>query len=95
MLKTEPGSKIKKQSLLSRLFVNNSYCWLAALCTAGLMLLVYYCYDLYPFGEMTILRMDMYHQYGPLFAELYDRVTNLESFIYSWRTGLGSPFLGS
>ena len=39
--------------------------------------------------------MDMYHQYGPLFAELYDRVTNLESFIYSWRTGLGSPFLGN
>lgn len=95
MFKADSGSKLKKRSLLSRIFVDNSFCWLACLCTAGLMLLVYYCYELYPFGEMTILRMDMYHQYGPLFAEFYDRVTNLESFIYSWRTGLGSPFLGN
>lgn len=95
MFKTERGSKLNNQSLLGRIFAGNSYCWLACLCTAAIMLLVYYCYNLFPFGDMTILRMDMYHQYGPLFAELYDRVTNLESFIYSWRTGLGSPFLGN
>ncbi len=95
MFKTEPGSNLKKQSLPGRFFGGNAYCWLACLCTVAVMILVYYCYDLFPFGDMTILRMDMYHQYGPLFAELYDRVTNLESFIYSWRTGLGSPFLGN
>ncbi len=85
----------KKQSIFKRFFVNNSYCWLACLCTVGVMMLVYYCYDLFPFGETTILRMDLYHQYGPLFAEFYDRVTNLKSFLYSWQTGLGSPFLGN
>lgn len=85
----------KKQSIFRRFFVNNSYCWLACACTIGVMMLVYYCYDLFPFGETTILRMDLYHQYGPLFAEFYDRVTNLKSFLYSWQTGLGSPFLGN
>ncbi len=85
----------KKQSIFKRLFSNNSYCWLSCLCTVGVMMLVYYCYDLFPFGETTILRMDLYHQYGPLFAEFYDRVTNLQSFLYSWQTGLGSPFLGN
>ena len=85
----------EKQSVFKRFFSNNSYCWISCLCTIGVMMLVYYCYDLFPFGETTILRMDLYHQYGPLFAEFYDRVTNLQSFLYSWQTGLGSPFLGN
>ena len=85
----------KKPSLLRRFFAGNSYCWLSCFCTIGIMMLVFYCYDLFPFGETTILRMDLYHQYGPLFAEFYDRVTGLQSFLYSWQTGLGSPFLGN
>ncbi len=74
---------------------NIRYCLLASLCTAFIMVVVYYCYDLFPFGDMTILRMDLYHQYGPLFAELYDRVTNLESLFYSWNSGGGGAFLGN
>lgn len=90
------GNKnLKKQSAFKRFFAGNSYCWLAVGCTVGIMMLVYFCYDLFPFGDTTILRMDLYHQYGPLFAEFYDRVTNLKSFVYSWNTGLGSPFLGN
>lgn len=93
MTKLENGSA--KQSIFKRIFSNNSYCWLSCLCTIGVMMLVFYCYNLFPFGGITILRMDLYHQYGPLFAEFYDRVTNLKSFLYSWQTGLGSPFLGN
>jgi uncharacterized membrane protein YfhO len=59
------------------------------------MLIVYYCYDLIPFGDKTILRMDLYHQYGPLFAELYERVVNGDSFLYSWTSGGGGTFLGN
>ncbi len=88
-------NKANREPVFKKIFVNNSYCWLAILCTAGIMMLVYYCFNLFPFGEATILRMDLYHQYGPLFAELYDRVTNMRSLLYSWNTGLGSPFLGN
>lgn len=46
-------------------------------------------------GGNTVLRMDLYHQYGPLYAELYDRLKSGESLIYSWNSGLGSSFLGN
>ncbi len=59
------------------------------------MLLVFYCFDMAPFGDVTILRMDLYHQYGPLFAELYERVKQGKSLLYSWNTGLGGSFLGN
>ena len=50
---------------------------------------------MFPFGDFTVMRMDLYHQYGPLFCELYDKVLNHESFIYSWVSGGGSSFLGN
>lgn len=84
-----------KGTPLYKPFYNTRFSWLAAACTAGIMIVVYFCYDLIPFGETTILRMDLYHQYGPLFAELYERVTNFDSLIYSWTSGGGSAFLGN
>ncbi|MBR6335222.1 MAG: YfhO family protein, partial [Clostridia bacterium] len=86
---------LNKKSLLQRIFKDNLYCWVSMLCAGLIMLLVYFCFELFPFGEVTILRMDLYHQYGPLFAEFYDRVTGLKSFIYSWTSGMGGPFLGN
>ena len=76
-------------------FYNNRYSFLAAGCTFFIMMVVYYCFDLIPFGDKTILRMDLYHQYGPLFAEFYERVTNADSFLYSWTSGGGGTFLGN
>ena len=73
----------------------NRYVLLSAGVAFAISQLVAFCYNLIPYGDMTILRMDLYHQYGPLFAELYDRLTNGSSLIYSWNSGLGSPFLGN
>ncbi len=56
---------------------------------------IYLVSTLFPFGDLTVLRMDLYHQYGPLFCELYDRVTHFQSFLYSWNSGGGSSFLGN
>ena len=89
------NNTLKKKGFFQKIFSDNAYCWISLMCTALIMLLVYFCYELFPFGEVTILRMDLYHQYGPLFAELYDRVTQFKSLIYSWNTGLGGPFLGN
>lgn len=76
-------------------FYDNRYSFLAAGCTFFIMMVVYYCFDLIPFGDKTILRMDLYHQYGPLFAEFYERVTEGDSFLYSWTSGGGGTFLGN
>lgn len=89
LLKKHPDSKFAK------FFDRNIYVILAFVCSAVLMLLVYYCFDIIPFGNKTVLRMDLYHQYGPLFAELYDRVTQLKNMLYSWNSGGGGAFLGN
>ncbi len=87
--------KVKKNNLFDKIFTNNCYAWLAAVCSGVICLIVAFVYEMVPFGDITILRMDMYHQYCPLFAELYDRVTGLKSLMYSWETGLGSSFIGN
>ncbi len=85
----------KRNSRLSKFIDNNIYVALAFICSTVLMLLVYYCYEIIPFGGRTVLRMDLFHQYGPLFAELYDRITEGKSLLYSWTTGGGGSFLGN
>ncbi len=87
-------NKLKNNPLIKKGY-NERYSLLAGLCTLAVMLVVCFCYELAPFGNMTILRMDLYHQYGPLFAELSDRITSLDSLIYSWNSGGGGPFLGN
>ena len=84
-----------KDSRFSKFTDSWIYILLAFLSSAVLMLLVYYCYDLIPFGGRTVLRMDLFHQYGPLFAEFFDRLTHFKSFFYSWNTGGGGAFLGN
>lgn len=81
----------KKQSF----FRENKYIIISMLAAAGTMLVIYLCNMMIPLGDKTILRMDLYHQYGPLFAELYERVMNGDGLIYSWASGLGSCFLGN
>lgn len=73
----------------------NKFVLLSFFTAIGIMVLVMFCYKMVPFGDITILRMDLYHQYGPLFAELFDRLTGDGSLIYSWESGGGSSFLGN
>ncbi|MDR1806092.1 MAG: YfhO family protein [Clostridium sp.] len=78
-------------------FTENAWCWLAFFGAAALMVVLYWCYEVIPFGDggYSVLRMDLYHQYGPLLAELYDRIVGVKSFFYSWTSGMGGGFLGN
>lgn len=89
------NSLIDRQGKIYKVFSDNKYVILSSLIAFLLTQLVAYCFDLIPYGNMTILRMDLYHQYGPLFGELYDRLTGGESLVYSWNSGLGETFLGN
>lgn len=79
----------------NNIFYKNRFVLASFLMAGGLMLLIYILTSVYPFGKDTVLRMDLYHQYGPLFSELYDKMFAHESFTYSWKSGLGSCFLGN
>ena len=47
---------------------------------------------IFPFGNLTFLREDMYHQYLPFMTEFYHKIKNHEGLYYSWNAGLGANF---
>lgn len=46
----------------------------------------------YPFGERTILTVDLYHQYCPFLVAYRDKVLSGGSLFYSWNDGLGQEY---
>lgn len=89
---------IKKSGGLNKfscLIRNQKPVILAMLLASAITAFIYVVYQLAPLGNYTVLKMDLYHQYGPLFAELYDRVSEGKSLIYSWNSAGGSSFIGN
>lgn len=50
-------------------------------------------HGVYPFGERSVLKVDMYHQYAPFFSELREKLQSGESLMYSFNIGLGADFI--
>ena len=69
--------------------------YLAMIFASLIVAFIYVVYELAPLGDYTVLKMDLYHQYGPLFAELYDRIAQGKSLLYSWNSAGGSSFIGN
>ncbi|MBE6817990.1 MAG: hypothetical protein E7517_02365 [Ruminococcaceae bacterium] len=82
-------------SLAAQTIRKGKVVWLSILLAAAVSVFVFGVYTLSPFGDYTVLRMDLYHQYGPLFAELYDKIAQGKSLLYSWNSAGGSGFLGN
>lgn len=82
--------KLKEKFINS--FKSHKYIWFTAIISTFLFLLIYAIKSIIPIGENTMLTVDFYHQYGPLLAELYDKVKIGDNLIYSFNTGLGLPF---
>ena len=65
------------------------YTFLTSILIIGI---IYKLQEVAPFGENSLLKIDFFHQYGPMLAELYDRIHSGESLLYTFNTGLGLPF---
>ncbi|MCI8270252.1 MAG: YfhO family protein [Lachnospiraceae bacterium] len=67
--------------------------WIAAFVVPMVILLIIFAQrGIYPFGEESFLRTDMYHQYAPFFSEFRNKLANGESLLYSWNVGMGVNF---
>ena len=88
-------AKDEKNTKIYKKFFYNRYIIFSALLALTVIYTVYMIFKLFPFGDFSVLRMDLYHQYGPMFVELYDRVIEHKGLIYSWQAGGGSSFLGN
>lgn len=85
----------KKNGRIYRIVFENRFVLLSMAVSLLCLIFIYALFLVFPFGDTTVLRMDLYHQYGPLFAELFDRVTEHKTFLYSFTSGGGSSFLGN
>ncbi len=48
--------------------------------------------QIFPFGDNSFLRTDMYHQYAPFMNEFMEKLKTGGSLSYSWNIGMGSNF---
>ena len=70
------------------------YLLLGALIPAVLFFLIYLVRGLYPFGQGTVLVLDLNGQYVYFFEGLREKVLEGGSLLYSWSRALGGEFLG-
>ena len=57
-----------------------------------IMIIIFIQRGIFPFGEESFLRTDMYHQYAPFFSEFQYKLTHGGSLLYSWDVGMGVNF---
>lgn len=58
----------------------------------AIMIIIFAQRGIFPFGEESFLRTDMYHQYAPFFSEFHSKLTEGGSLFYSWDVGMGVNF---
>ena len=57
-----------------------------------IMILIFIQRGIFPFGDESFLRTDMYHQYAPFFSEFRYKLSSGGSLLYSWNLGMGINF---
>lgn len=55
--------------------------------------IAYAAHGIFPFGNRSLLIIDLYHQYAPFVSDLQDKFRSFSSLFYSWTGGLGISFL--
>ena len=69
-----------------------NYYLLVIICSLVVIIASYILKEVSPFGKNSLLTIDFFHQYGPMLGELYRRIYNHDSLLYSFSMGLGLPF---
>ena len=59
-----------------------------------LMWLIYIAMEVWPFGESSVLVLDLNGQYVYFFEELRHKIATGGSLMYSWSRALGGEFMG-
>ncbi len=97
---TTPATKPKSQLLLlgqnkaKTLWSTYGYLLLAGLIPAVLMYLLYVVHLIHPFGDESVLVLDLTGQYVFFFEKLRDILTGESSLFFSFTRALGGEFMG-
>lgn len=74
--------------------IEKKYLYPSFLLPIGIMLLVYAALGIYPFGQRSVLTLDMNAQYIYFFEQFRDVLTGNGSFLYTFERALGGEFFG-
>jgi len=87
----KPGARSRKQ--VSWFRTGDAYLT-AFFVPVLVMVIIFIQRGIFPFGENSFLRTDMYHQYAPFFSEFKNKLETGGSLLYTWDVGLGVNFSG-
>ncbi len=82
----------KLPAVLDDCFKPSAGLWAAFCIPVVIMIIIFWQRGIFPFGEESFLRTDMYHQYAPFFSEFQDKLSRGGSLLYSWNIGMGVNF---
>lgn len=68
--------------------------WLSFLLPAAILFLSYIIFQVWPFGENSVLSLDLNAQYVYYYDYMYDVFAGDESILYSWSRNLSGEFMG-
>ncbi len=98
------GAVVEKQSIAQRLhrmllnacaFLQKNYAYfLSFLLPAVILFVAYIIFGVWPFGERSVLSLDLNAQYVYYFDYMYDVFAGDESLFYSWSRNLSGEFAG-
>ena len=75
--------------------IEKKYLYPSFLLPVGIMLIVFACLSIFPFGNRAVLILDMSGQYVYFFEQLRDVLLGNGSLIYSFERALGGEFFGT
>ena len=88
----EPEKPSHRTSRLAAIFRPSDDLLAAFFLPVVILVLIFAYRGIFPFGQESFLRTDMYHQYAPFFSEFRHKLLNGESLLYSWDVGMGVNF---
>lgn len=99
--KTTTGNGLKtiidiigKNRFIKFIYDKGILCFLLSfIIPAGIMLYAFSWNNIHPFGDRQMLVVDLWHQYYPFFRVEREKLMNGDSFLYSWKNGMGTNFL--
>ncbi len=68
--------------------------WLSFLLPAAILFVSYIIFQVWPFGENSVLSLDLNAQYVYYYDYMYDVFAGDESILYSWSRNLSGEFMG-
>ena len=84
----------KKLTELRHICYKNGYLFAAFLMPVAVMIIGYISFGIWPFGERSVLCLDLNAQYVFYFDYMHDVFAGKESLLYSWSRNLSGEFIG-